>query len=274
MKYQITETNGVRLVVFVNALGEIFTATEDNPQIETIIGRLRTGDTLDVEHLFSLESSIAQTFESLSERVSLVNGKVLFDGDAVDPSIERLIVRLYQSGDNSYHSVVNFMEKVYTNVDSHTRENLFTWLAAEDFSITADGDIVAYKGLNADGTSIHAGPAFVDGKPFNGHVPNEIGSTISISREDVVSNPAIGCAYGLHAGTYEYANAFARGLLVEVHINPRDVVSVPTDCNAQKMRVSRYRVVRTLVAKHNAAVVDDVDDDFDVEYEDNVCYDC
>lgn len=272
MKYQIMESDGTRLVTYVNNDGQVFTATENNPRLETIIDNLRCGDVEDIERLFDLDLAVNDTFQSLTERASVVNGRVLFDGDPVDRTIERLILRLYNKGDNAYKSVLAFMEKVYTNLSEHTRENLFTWLAAEDFSIDSDGDIVAYKGLRADGTSIHAGPAFVDGKPVNGHVPNHPGSVIEISRSDVVANPAIGCAYGLHAGTYEYASGFAQGLLVEVRVNPRDVVSVPTDCGAQKMRVSRYRVVRSIESKYNDALVED--NDFDVEYDDEICYDC
>jgi len=257
--------------------GNIHSTTEDNPKIDQIVALIRKG--LDAKAkkkgsaaffaealpLFNMESAVAATFEQLTERIAVKGGHVYFDGEVLDETIENLIVRSLEARTADYLPIVNFLEKVYTNTEKHTRDNLLTWLRAEDFSITTTGDIVAYKGLRADFTSIHAGPATVDGVDVKGHVANNVGSVVEIKRSDVVANPMIGCAYGLHAGTYEYANGFAQGALVEVHVNPRDVVSVPTDCNAQKMRVARYKVIQQITSKHTATVVDGVDDDFGIE---------
>jgi hypothetical protein len=65
-------------------------------------------------------------------------------------------------------------------------------------------------------------------------------------RDQVQFDPGVGCHTGLHVGTFEYAAGFAQGALLEVVVNPRDVVSVPTDCGAQKMRTCRYTVVGLL----------------------------
>jgi mRNA-degrading endonuclease RelE of RelBE toxin-antitoxin system len=83
----------------------------------------------------------------------------------------------------------------------------------------------------------------------------------------VAFDPSTGCASGLHAGTYEYAKMYASGALLKVVINPRDVVSVPTDSDAQKLRVSRYRVVETIDAPETLPVVGGYD------YEDEYDYD-
>ena len=272
MPYEIREDEESILVIYVDDNGKINIAKDDNPQLHTIIDRLRNGDTDGLSDLFNMETAVANTFAQLSERVTLKGGHVLFDGDRVDDTIEDLVLRAYDEGRvTDYLPVVNFMEKVYANTSSHTRENLFRWLVAEDFTITSTGDIMGYKGLRQDGTSVHSGPATVDGVDVNGHVPNKPGSVIEIKRSDVVADPARGCAYGLHVGTYEYAASFG-STLVEVHVNPRDVVSVPTDCGDQKMRVARYRVVQPISAKYETAVVpahpDDLDDDFSVDYED------
>jgi hypothetical protein len=52
-----------------------------------------------------------------------------------------------------------------------------------------------------------------------------------------------GCSVGLHVGTYDYASNFTLNVL-EVHVNPRDVVSVPTDSNWAKVRCCRYVVIK------------------------------
>jgi hypothetical protein len=51
-----------------------------------------------------------------------------------------------------------------------------------------------------------------------------------------------GCSFGFHVGTREYATSWGpRTMLVKV--DPADVVSVPSDCECQKLRTSRYTVV-------------------------------
>ena len=52
------------------------------------------------------------------------------------------------------------------------------------------------------------------------------------------------CSFGLHVAAFSYASNFTGGILLEVEVNPRDVVAVPPDYNQQKMRVCRYRVLR------------------------------
>ena len=51
--------------------------------------------------------------------------------------------------------------------------------------------------------------------------------------------------FGLHVGSYDYANGWAGqdGRLLMVEFDPQDAVSVPTDSNFQKLRVSKYKVV-------------------------------
>jgi hypothetical protein len=80
---------------------------------------------------------------------------------------------------------------------------------------------------------------------MNGHIPNQPGSVISISRSYVQHDPEQGCSTGLHVGTWGYASSFG-DVTLKVEINPRDIVSVPTDCGAAKMRVSRYKVIKII----------------------------
>ena len=49
----------------------------------------------------------------------------------------------------------------------------------------------------------------------------------------------------MHVGTFDYASSWAgnSGKVVLVKFDPSDIVSVPTDCEHQKMRVSGYTVI-------------------------------
>jgi hypothetical protein len=61
----------------------------------------------------------------------------------------------------------------------------------------------------------------------------------------VDDNPENGCSYGFHAGSIDYAGNFGGSdrRVVIVKINPEDVVSVPNDCECQKLRTAKYEVV-------------------------------
>lgn len=224
---------------------------------------------------------VAQRFESLSERVSVANGRVYFDGDEVDNALSQHILAVLNAGYEDYTPLVRFYENLAANPSEHSREQLYAWLRDRSFTITEDGHFLAYKGVaktaEGDLVSVNHGPAVVDGEAVNGAVPNYTGAVVSIARSQVAHDPSVGCASGLHVGTYEYAKGWARGALLLVKVNPRDVVSVPTDCSAQKVRVARYRVIDTADVPQSAPVVyDDLEDDewYD-DYEDGIYdYEC
>jgi len=254
-------------IITVFAGGSPLVATSTHPNFDEIVQAALDNDLEGIDQLFDVSYMVAQRFETLSERVSVANGRVYFDGDEVNNALTKQIVRFLDEDIMDWVPLVNFFEKVQANPNEHSREQLFSWLDARDFTLTSTGDFIAYKGVTTDvegnPLSISSGRAIVDGEAVNGRVPNPIKAVVQMPREQVAFNPSDGCSTGLHVGTYEYASSFAQGLLLEVHVNPRDVVSVPTDCDAQKMRVCRYRVANTILAPITAAYAGDDYCDYD-----------
>src|ERR1700756_286796 len=239
---------------------------EDHPNWDEIFTHVVVNDDPDVEALILLldvAAAAAAKFNYLSERVGVRDGRVYIDHDEVDNRLTRQIVRFLNDGIDNWQPLVNFFEKAASNPNEHSRRMLGDWLADHNFTITADGDIVGYKGVKSSSKegvqyeSTTAGPAVVDGEQHEkGYVPNNIGSTIEVPRSYVAFDPAEACSTGLHIGTYEFARGYgSRGAVLQVHVNPRDVVSVPTDCSAQKMRVCRYTVIDAVTAKIEEAVI-------------------
>jgi hypothetical protein len=162
---------------------------------------------------------------------------------------------------------------------------LYDWLKDRDFTLTSDGCFLAYKGVIPSGEgyylSISAGSAYVNDELVTGQIRQEVGDIVTMGRSKVAFDPGVGCSTGLHAGTWEYASSFARGAVLTVKINPRDVVSVPTDCEAQKLRVCRYEIVSETEVEYNEPVWDEVtfegsfddENDFVVEYTDSYYFD-
>ena len=100
--------------------------------------------------------------------------------------------------------------------------------------LTPDGNFLAYKGVTND---------FTD--RWSGQFDNSVGQTLEMARNGVNDDANVGCSAGFHAGSYEYAKGYASGggHLMVVEIDPSDVVSVPHDCDCQKLRTSKYKVV-------------------------------
>jgi hypothetical protein len=138
--------------------------------------------------------------------------------------------------------------------------------------------IVGYKGVRCDpsrkipedlevdltaeayglvGWSTQAGEAVVDGVTVTGYIPYPVGAIVEMPRGQVVHNPSEACSHGLHVGTFSYAKSYANsGKMLEVHVNPRDVVSVPNDAGGQKVRVCRLYVADdTIDGQYTVAVL-------------------
>lgn len=265
MQYQVIESEAGKSVSAVLD-GRLYAANGDHPNYNAIVEGLRNGE--DVTDLFDASATVARKFKALTERVSVANGRIYLDNEPQDNALTRQVVRFLQA-DEDFGPLVKFYEKVQQNPVKHSRDQLYSWLRDRDFSITADGDFIAYKGLRSDRTSIHAGPGIVNGQEQSGHLPNEDGSVVEVARSYVTADPSDGCSQGLHAGTWEYASGFGQRV-VEVRINPRDVVSVPTDCEAQKLRTCRYTVVKEVEAADTSALRTYEDDDESDDWSDEV----
>lgn len=139
-------------------------------------------------------------------------------------------------------SLVNFWNNLKLNPSMRSREQLYVFLEQHGHPLTEDGHFVAYRGVS---------PTYKD--KHTGTFDNSPGSVCEMQRSDVDDDPNSTCSKGLHVAAYEYAASFS-SVVVEVKVNPRDVVAVPTDSNGQKMRVCRFEVVSKCESKNKTTV--------------------
>lgn len=266
MTAQIGDTKVVTVVVD----GKPYSAADSHPNYKEII-RLALEDDESVKDLFDVSVSIAKKFEQLSERVSVHSGRVYFDGEEVDSALTRQIVKFLEAGVEDFRPLVNFYEKLAQNPNEDSRKQLYAWLNAHDFTITPEGDLLGYKGVkkNDNGTyeSVNRGRAIVNNQEHNGAIPNNVGDVVTMPRGDVQFNPSVGCSTGLHVGTWSYAKGWAQGAVLKVAVNPRDVVSVPHDCNSQKLRTCRYVVTGLAEDDYGTPLLSAWADEYDDEDE-------
>lgn len=145
------------------------------------------------------------------------------------------------------HAATNYLNRVERNPSESMQLQLRRWLSSPSLRIDNDGLLIAYKGLTAAGLSPHAGVAYVNGVKIAGQIPNPIGATVLMPRDRVNPRSDGTCAFGLHAGTRDYADAHSTGMVVEVRIDPADVVSAPDGESFEEVRVCRYVVADSYV---------------------------
>ena len=278
LQFNVTKVQG-RNVITAFIDGQLKTAGEDNPNFQQILSQCLAGDDAGLLDLFDPAKLVAETFEKISDRVSLKGGVLFLDGDPVDNSLSRQVKRFMDEGrsPSEWAYLVNYFERVQQNPQEDSREQLFDWVAAHDVTITADGLLKAYKGVSrrSDGLSPwesgFSGTAIVNGEVFTGRIPYDIGDEVEMPRSEVTHDPAAACSAGLHVGTFAYAQSYAQAAMLEVLVDPRDVVSVPHDGGGAKIRVCRFTILDVTEKEDTRALADDVDlygYEYDDEYDD------
>lgn len=265
--------DGAAVVVYFDN-GYIKTADNSHPAFATIMGQLDKTNQVDI-NLFDALPAVSNTLRRVSDRITVGGRELLFDGDPVHSTLAEAIMQALRN-DEDYSPLALFMENLAENPNEHSREMTYDWLASQQkeggFTIDADGYLLGYKGVARDGDSfksINSGTAWVNDVQQTGQIRQGIGDVVSMARSSVQHDPSNGCSAGLHVGTWSYASSWGQGVVLQVRIHPRDIVSVPTDSSAQKMRVAKYEVVRVLDAPVSRLVDDwetDEDDEWD-EYD-------
>lgn len=215
-----------------------------------------------------------RAFAQKIKGVTVERDGVYFEGEPVHNAVATRIMDFAMAG-LDFKPLCRFFEKLMLNPSKRAIDELYTFLDHQNLPITDNGNFLAYKGLLPNYYSITSGKAkLVKGKVNSaGQIFNGVGEEIEMLRRDVDDDKDRGCSYGLHAGTQSYASGFARGKMVVVEINPKDVVSIPTDCSYQKLRTCAYKVVGEydgpLVEPLYESRYEDEDLDYSDDYYDN-----
>jgi hypothetical protein len=271
VQFQITGDGfGGETLTFINADGGFVTINSANPGYEAARAAVLAGDVETAVTNSVPLTSITARLRSVDPRFDSDGTMVTFDGRRLSLRLSETLIGMARRQDAGIKALAKFIILLDQNPSAHSVNQLFDWIDTAGLVLSEEGHIVAYKGVQRDASgdyrSVSSGWGFVNGNAVKGRLRNNVGDVVSMKRNEVTDDPSIGCHQGLHAGSYEYASTFGPHLLT-VKINPCDVVSVPTDCNAQKMRVSRYEVIGVNPNKvkfDNYSVYDgDFDDDDD-----------
>jgi hypothetical protein len=203
---------------------------------------------------------------------SVVDGEIFVNGVLAPRVLGDKIVKFSNDG-LPYEPLVKFAENLQKNPSFRAVNELYSFLEKNDHPITDNGCFIAYKKVRSD---------FLDG--HTGTIDNSVGNVVEMPRNQVNEDPTQTCSYGLHVANWDYANniysAGDNSLMLEVEVNPMDVVSVPIDYGNSKMRVCKYIVLGVVDHENSDSplrVTKDTESqccgccDCECEYEDEDC---
>jgi hypothetical protein len=195
---------------------------------------------------------IAKSVENFIEGDIEVNDEVVYyKGHRLHGVVVDKLLEMLRAGMKDSAPLVNFITRLQANPSANSVNELYSFLSYKQLASTPEGMVLGYKGVQDDfySSTGNADTIVVQGETNDCHqILNEVGATIEVSRRCVDDNKDNHCSFGLHIGSYDYANGWAGdgGRLLVVEFNPEDAVSVPDDCSFQKLRVCKYRVVEDI----------------------------
>jgi len=217
------------VTVFSN--GQSYTLSSTHGNYRAVIDAIRNREC--EQHIVELLNPRVALTKYLGDKFEVGENTVKFNGQEVHGTLVERIIECHRD-DLPVEPLLRFFENLEANPSFSARNELYDFLAHRNMPITPDGCFLAYKSVRPDFTDHHTGK-----------FSNRVGSVLEMERRKVDDDRNNGCSYGFHAGSLEYATTFGgndRKVLV-VKINPADVVSVPTDCDCQKLRTARYEVI-------------------------------
>jgi len=209
-----------------------FQVLPDHLNYKMILEALPSATSDELLEMIDIEKAVATFSDGL---VEIKNGQVTYEGEVVHGSISKRILEFMSKG-LPFQPLVNFLNNLMENPSMQSQKELYDFLEHEHLPITEDGYFLAYKAVRSD---------YMD--KYRGVFDNHVGNVCEMTRSKVDDDRGRGCSNGLHAGALNYVAGYGSlengDKIVIVKINPADVVSVPSDCNYEKLRTCRYEVV-------------------------------
>lgn len=210
--------------VVINYEGKTVTVAKNDSRFEPVVQAIREDRLDEIPDLVDVEKQFAD------QGLELRDGLVLVDGEQMPNELNDRILEFKDAG-LPFDRLVKFWNNLKLNPSFNSKRMLYKFLEHNGHPLTEDGCFIAYRGVTED---------FKD--PHTRTFDNSPGSVCEMPREEVDDNPNNTCSSGLHVACYNYAAGFG-SRKIEVKVNPRDVVAVPSDYDGTKMRTCKFEVL-------------------------------
>ena len=240
--------------VVVNYSGKTFTIELNTKLGSTIIEKIKQGKLQEIADIVDYNEIIRKRSENFFE----IKDNAIYSYGEKLPDYLTIKILGFIEQELPFKYLVNFWNNLKQNPSENSKNQLFLFLEANNFPFTEDGHFIAYKRVGEDFKDLHSNS-----------MDNSVGKIVELSRDQVDPDPDRDCSYGLHIAPYNYAQTYASGKLIEVKVNPKDVVAVPTNYHNTKARVCRYEVVGVANDLENPFKDDLIDKDREAKTVDN-----
>ena len=257
--------------------GKPYSLRKDHPNFQNAKNAILEGDYESLGDFVDIQKAVEDFVEG---DIEVRNEVVYYKTHRLHGVVVDKLLEMLRAGMKDSAPLVNFITRLQSNPSANSVNELYSFLSYKSLPTTPEGKVLGYKGVKGDfySSTGNADTIVVQGEVNDQHqILNEVGATIEVARRCVDDNKDNHCSYGLHVGSYDYANQWAGedGRLLVVEFDPEDAVSVPTDCDFQKLRVSKYKVVSDItdtrkelnkvVYEANKPIYDEVEDDWSDE---------
>lgn len=230
--------------------GSIYTVDRSHQNYNQLLEAYKVKNTEDFVKFYHKTKLEVQFSAVVDDNASMefVDNTLMYKGKEVHNTYVKRILDARKAG-FPIEPMLKFLENWLQNPSSRAVQEGPDFLANKNLPITDDGCFLAYKSVQSDWYSKASGSlTLLQGKELNGKIYNAVGETIECLRNEVDDERSHECSKGLHVGGLEYSGPGgwyngSTDKVVICKINPKDVVSVPKDHNAQKVRVCKYEVI-------------------------------
>lgn len=202
--------------------------SKSHPMFQRVVDAIKANDWETVDGIIDPKKVV---LEYGNGNIAIEGDKLFWKGEEFHSSLSVRMIRMLQDGFD-IKPMVAFMENLMLNPSKRAVTELYGFLEKNNLPITPDGNFLAYKKIRQDYKDCHSGT-----------MDNSVGKVVEMERNRVDDDQNRTCSTGLHFCSRDYLNHFGGERIVIVKINPRDVVSIPTDYNDSKGRACRYEVV-------------------------------
>jgi hypothetical protein len=257
---------GSNIVVFIN--NETHTVTKSHVTYEKVLNAIRANDWETVKDIIDPKKVVINYGKG---NVSIKGETLYWKDKEFHNALSNRMISMIQDG-FPVEPMVAFMENLMENPSYRAVNELYEFLEKNNLPITPDGHFLAYKKVNNDYTDVHSKTVpnklahmFTEEEkqnmPFDCGLKGEVTVKINTDNVTVIKMPRNQvnddknqtCSEGLHFCSKEYLGSFGGDRVMVLKINPRDVVSIPTDYNRSKGRCSRYQIIAELGVSYDEA---------------------
>jgi len=202
-----------------------------HPTFKQVVRALKRKEWNRVPKLISVAQLIADKSQG---SVEVKKDGVYYKGTKIDNSLTKRILQIIKEN-KPVSAMLKFMDNLYQNPESFAINELYDWLNGCNLPITDDGCFMAYKRVRSDYKDC-----------YTGTIDNSEGQIVFMKRTDVNPNRNETCSRGLHFCSIAYLPEYPGDKIMQVKIDPKDVVSIPNDYNYSKGRTWMYEVVKEI----------------------------